>query len=79
MRIGSRKLPNWLVARLSVLSAIIVLSAVMIASGVQPALAVAVPLALSAGAVEIACWLTSPHGSLRIRAGVVHPGPAVDP
>ncbi len=71
MSVPAKRLPEWLAVRLCVLTGVIVLSATLMASGLEPVFAVAITLIASAGAVEIACRLTSPVGSLRIRACVV--------
>jgi ABC-type uncharacterized transport system permease subunit len=56
---------------LCVLSSVIVVSGILMASGVTPTLATVVTLVASAGAVEVACRLTSPFHAPRIRACVV--------
>jgi hypothetical protein len=65
------RLPKKVAARLCVLSGIAVLTGLLMASGLKPVPAVAVSLVASAGAVEIACRLTSPSRPWWIQTCVV--------
>jgi hypothetical protein len=65
------RLPRKVAVRLCVLSGIASLTGLLMASGLKPVPAVAVSLMTSAGAVEIACRLTSPFRPWWIQTCVV--------
>jgi hypothetical protein len=71
MSVHMRRQSDLLPARLCLLASVITAATVLKAAGFSAVLAAVIALVAGAGAVEIACRLTTPFPAPRIRVGVV--------